>query len=87
MPTRDMDDLRLLGGALISLGLALGLAAAATGVLAADHMAAAVEFCGPTADHCNLCVAAGALVVTALCVAVIGLELVSRPASARLRAA
>lgn len=87
MPTRDMDDLRFLGGALISLGLALGIAAAATGLLAADHMAAAVEFCGPTADHCNLCVAAGALAVTALCVAVIGLELVSRRRTALLRTA
>ena len=66
MPIRDTDELKILGGALLSLGLALGIAAAATGLLAADHMAAAAEFCGPTADHCNLCVAAGALVVAAL---------------------
>ncbi len=87
MPIRDMDELKILGGALLSLGLALGIAAAATGLLAADHMAAAVEFCGPTADHCNLCVAAGALVVAALAAGLIGLELVSRPNTALLRAA
>ena len=87
MPIRDMDELKILGGALLSLGLALGIAAAATGLLAADHMAAAVEFCGPTADHCNLCVAAGALVVAALAAGLIGLELVSRPNAPLLRAA
>ena len=87
MPIRDTDELKILGGALLSLCLALGIAAAATGLLAADHMAAAVEFCGPTADHCNLCVAAGALVVAALAAGLIGLELVSRPNAALLRAA
>lgn len=79
MPIRDIDELRFLGGALISLGLGLGVAAAAAGLLAADHMAAVAEFCGPTADHCALCVAAGALVVASLGAAIIGIELVSRP--------
>ena len=87
MPIRDMDELKILGGALLSLGLALGIAAAATGLLAADHMATAADFCGPSADHCNLCVAAGALVVAALGAGLIGLELVSRPNTALLRAA
>jgi hypothetical protein len=81
-----MDELRFLGGALTSLGIGLGIAAAAAGMLAADHMAAAVELCGPTADHCNQCVAAGALIVAAICTVVIGLELVSRPRTALLRA-
>lgn len=87
MQTRDIDEIRLLGGALVALGLALGGAAAATGILAADHMAAAAELCGPTADHCGLCVAAGALLLAALGAAGAGIGLLVKPRPALQRAA
>jgi len=79
MPMRDIDELRFLGGALISLGAGLGIAAAAAGLLAADHMAAAAAFCGPTTDHCSLCLTAAALAVASLGAAITGIELVSKP--------
>jgi len=66
MQIRDLDEHRLLGGALVALGLSLGGAAAAVGLLAADHMAEAALLCGPTTGHCIRCFAAAALLMTSL---------------------
>lgn len=61
MQTRDIDEFRYLGAALVVLGLSLAGAGAVVGLLGADHMAAAAGLCGPTTDHCTLCLAADAL--------------------------
>lgn len=58
--------MRLLGGALVGLGLTLAGAAGAAGVLARDHMAAAAGLCGPLVAHCSLCFVAGSLFLASL---------------------
>lgn len=86
MLTRDIDEVRLLGGAFVGLGLSLGGAAAAAGMLATDHMAAAATLCGPTSGHCGLCLAAGALLVASLGVVGAGTRLLLKPRRALQRA-
>jgi hypothetical protein len=66
MRIQDIQDEQLLGAALILLGLSLGGAAAAAGLLAAAHMAQTGPMCGPTLGHCFRCVAAVALLLAAL---------------------
>ncbi len=66
MRIQELQDQQVLGAALIVLGVSLGGAAAVAGVLAFDHMAWALEMCGPTTGHCLRCVAAAALSIAAL---------------------
>lgn len=66
MQIQQINECRLSAAALLGLGVSLAGAAATTGGLAADHMAAAAALCGPTTDHCGLCVLAGTLLVAAL---------------------
>ena len=66
MRIQDIHEQQALGAALIVLGFSLGGAAAAASLLALEHMALAVEMCGPTAGHCVSCVAAAALLVATL---------------------
>ncbi|WP_298095344.1 hypothetical protein [Brevundimonas sp.] len=66
MRIQDIQDEQVLGAALILLGLSLGGAAAATGLLAAAHMAQTGPMCGSTLGHCFRCVAAVALLLAAL---------------------
>ncbi len=75
----------MLGAALVILGLSLGGAAAVAGLLALDHMAGAVELCGPTGGHCLRCVAAAALGIAALGASGAGVQLM-RPVPAPRRA-
>ena len=84
MKMQDIHEQRALGAALILLGLSLGGAAAAAGVLAAEHMAPTAAMCGPTLGHCIRCVAAAALLVAALGVSGAGAWLLKpRPAFQR----
>lgn len=66
MRIQDIRDEQVLGAALILLGLSLGVAATAAGMLAAAHMAQTGPMCGPTLGHCFRCVAAVALLVAGL---------------------
>lgn len=66
MQIQDIQEQRVLGAALIILGLSLGGAAAGAGLLAAEHMAANAAMCGPTLGHCVRCIAAGTLPVAAI---------------------
>lgn len=66
MRIHDLQDDQILGAALIVLGLSLGGAAAAAGLLAAEHMAQTGPMCGPTLGHCFRCVVAAALLLAAL---------------------
>ncbi len=66
MSIQDFHEHQVLGAALIVLGLSLGGAAAAAGLLANEHMALTGPMCGPTFGHCMRCVAAVALLVAAL---------------------
>jgi hypothetical protein len=63
---QDIQERRLLGGALGLLGLALAASSAVAGLQAAEHMASAAAMCGPTWGHCLWCVAASTLFVSAL---------------------
>jgi hypothetical protein len=66
MSIQDIHEQQVLGAALIVLGLSLGGAATAAGLLANEHMALTGPMCGPTIGHCVRCVAAVALLVAAL---------------------
>lgn len=66
MKIQDIPEQRLLGAALVVLGLSLGGAAAGAGLLTAEHMAANAAMCGPTLGHCVRCIAAGTLLVAAI---------------------
>ncbi len=66
MHIQDIRERQMLGAALITLGLSLGGAAAAAGLLAVDHMALTAAMCGPTFGHCVRCIAAGTLLAAAL---------------------
>ncbi|WP_439476804.1 hypothetical protein [Brevundimonas sp.] len=66
MQSQDIHEQQVLGAALIILGLSLGGAAAAAGLLAAEHMARTAAMCGPTLGHCVRCIAAGTLLLAAI---------------------
>lgn len=66
MKIQDIPEQRLLGAALVVLGLSLGGAAGVAGLMAAEHMALTAAMCGPTPGHCVRCVAAASLLVAAL---------------------
>ncbi len=81
MRIQNCQEQQVLGAALIVLGLSLGSSAAVAGLLALDHMARAIEMCGPTSGHCLRCVAAAALSIAALAASGAGLRLM-RPVAA-----
>lgn len=66
MKIQDVHEQQVLGAALIILSLSLGGAAAAAGLLAAEHMATTAAMCGPTFGHCVRCIAAGTLLIAAI---------------------
>lgn len=82
MQTRNIDEFRCLGASLVALGLALGVAGAAAGLLAADHMASIAALCGPAAEHCGLCLAADSLLFASVGAAGAGIRFLLKPRSA-----
>lgn len=79
MQTRNTDEIRLLGAALVFLGLALAAAGAVAGFLAADHMSLAAALCGPATGHCSLCLAADFLLVASIGATGAGIRFLSKP--------
>jgi hypothetical protein len=84
MQMQNIHEQKVLGAALVVLGLSLGGAAGVAGLLAAEHMALSAAMCGPTLGHCIRCVAAAGLLVAALGASGIGAWLLKpRPALQR----
>lgn len=82
MLTRNIDEFRFLGGALLVLGLALAAAGTAASLLAIDHMTSVAALCGPTTGHCSLCPVADSLLVASVGAIGAGIRFLMRPRSA-----